>query len=71
MTYFWPLYSPTVKRVVITSSMAAVLQSGRPQKTYTENDWNDQSSREVESKGKDALPIHKYRTSKVLAEQGT
>ncbi|KIJ56201.1 hypothetical protein M422DRAFT_219369 [Sphaerobolus stellatus SS14] len=62
-------HAPGVKRIVITSSMAAVLQAGGPQKTFTENDWNTQSPKEVEEKGKDALAIHKYRTSKALAER--
>ncbi|KAG8915735.1 methylglyoxal reductase (NADPH-dependent) gre2 [Tulasnella sp. 408] len=64
-------HGTSVQRIVITSSRASVLndkpQAGWP--TFDETDWNDVSPREVELKGKDAEPMHKYRASKVLAER--
>ncbi|KAG8937757.1 methylglyoxal reductase (NADPH-dependent) gre2 [Tulasnella sp. 408] len=64
-------HGTSVRRVVITSSKASIVndkaQAGWP--TFDEADWNDVSPREIELKGKDAEPIHKYRASKVLAER--
>lgn len=63
-------YAPGVKRVVITSSVAAIVHNkGREGVTYDESDWNNDSPKEVEEKGRNATPIHKYRVSKVLAER--
>ncbi|KAG9048778.1 methylglyoxal reductase (NADPH-dependent) gre2 [Tulasnella sp. UAMH 9824] len=64
-------HGTSVRRVVITSSKASIVndkpQAGWP--TFDETDWNDVSPREIELRGKDAEPIHKYRASKVLAER--
>jgi hypothetical protein len=65
------IFSSTVQRVVITSSMAAILEiPEKGQVVLSETDWNELSVREVKTKGRDAAPIHKYRTSKTLAERG-
>jgi dihydroflavonol-4-reductase len=48
-----------VKRVVLTSSMAAVTDSPDPKHTYTEDDWNELSS----------LKRNPYYYSKVMAER--
>jgi len=69
--------APTVKRVVITSdtSNAHGLVTEQPPEpgegfpVLDESVWNTISPREVERKGKDAAGIHKYRTSKYLAER--
>jgi len=63
--------SPNVKRVVVTSSVAAVMSDlSRPAGTlYTEADWNEDSVKEVETKGKDTAPSQSYRASKTLAEK--
>ncbi|CDZ96967.1 d-lactaldehyde dehydrogenase [Phaffia rhodozyma] len=58
-----------VKRVVVTSSVAAVAGDKTAPYTYTEDDWNDVSIKIVEEKGKDADGGHKYRASKTLAEK--
>ncbi|TFL00648.1 D-lactaldehyde dehydrogenase [Pterulicium gracile] len=58
-----------VKRVVVTSSCAAVLTAGAEPQTYTEEDWNQASIDEVETKGKDASNMSKYCASKTLAER--
>ncbi|KAI0827008.1 NAD-P-binding protein [Trametes gibbosa] len=62
----------TVKRIVITSSCAAVVTPplpGAPPRVFDENDWNDVAVREVREKGPSASPLDMYRASKVLAER--
>jgi len=61
-------YGPTVKRVVITSSVAACLGLKEGQYTYTEADWNEDSPGIVEKEGTNA-GWHLYRASKVLSER--
>lgn len=59
-----------VKRVVITSSGAAVQEFGvaPERRVYSEADWNRKSIREVETKGEGADQLEKYCASKTLAE---
>jgi len=62
--------NPDVKRVVITSSVAAVMDSTlKPPHTFTEKDWNTISPAACEKDGKNASGSDKYRASKTLAEQ--
>ncbi|EIN05349.1 NAD(P)-binding protein [Punctularia strigosozonata HHB-11173 SS5] len=60
-----------VKRIVVTSSVAAVtdFSTGAGQVTYTEKDFNEESPKEVQEKGRGATPMHIYCASKVLAEK--
>ncbi|KAI0342089.1 NAD-P-binding protein [Trametopsis cervina] len=58
-----------VKRVVVTSSVAAVLEILPDPPVFTEEHWNGQAVKNVEEKGKDASPADKYRASKTLAEK--
>ncbi|KAK7472035.1 hypothetical protein VKT23_000146 [Stygiomarasmius scandens] len=58
-----------VKRVVITSSTAAVLRVVTSPTVFSEKDWNDQAIQEVEEKGRAVLNAVKYRASKTLAEK--
>ncbi|CCO29407.1 Putative uncharacterized oxidoreductase C513.07 [Rhizoctonia solani AG-1 IB] len=63
-------YAPNVQRIVITSSVAAIMDGSKPSGTvFTENDWNTFSLREVETKGRAAAGGDKYRASKTLAEK--
>ncbi|KAK7045109.1 D-lactaldehyde dehydrogenase [Favolaschia claudopus] len=62
-------HKTSVKRVIITSSCAAILQIEPEPKTFSEFDWNEQSVQEVTEKGRDAAQMSKYRASKVLAEK--
>ncbi|KAJ7230091.1 hypothetical protein GGX14DRAFT_409938 [Mycena pura] len=62
-------YGTAVKRVVVTSSCAAVSTVSDQPQFLSEVNWNDQSPREVEQKGRDASGAAKYRTSKILAER--
>ncbi|KAF8335947.1 NAD-binding protein [Cantharellus anzutake] len=61
-------HGPSVKRIVITSSVASLIVPKDGTYTFTESDWNTYSPSCVEQKGKNA-GIHKYRASKVLAER--
>ncbi|KAI0262296.1 NAD(P)-binding protein [Gloeopeniophorella convolvens] len=64
-------HGSTVKRVVITSSVAAIFKSttSKTTQTYTEEDWNDPAIEEVRVKGKAAGPPAFYLASKALAER--
>lgn len=57
------------KRVVITSSIAAILEPTNEVKTFTENDWNTFSVNLIKEKGDYSPPAEMYRASKTLAEQ--
>ncbi|KAI0777493.1 NAD-P-binding protein [Trametes elegans] len=67
----------TVKRVVITSSCTAVMTPPHPPapgvppqaRVFSEHDWNEYSVEEVRTKGRAALPMDKYRASKVHEER--
>ncbi|WRT68379.1 uncharacterized protein IL334_005355 [Kwoniella shivajii] len=62
--------NPDVQRVVVTSSVASVMNSNiKPPHTFTEKDWNDVSPKECEEQGKNASGQAKYRASKALAER--
>lgn len=54
----------------MTSSCAAITEVLPNPKVFTELDWNEQSIREVEEKGRNAANLAKYRASKILAERG-
>jgi len=58
-----------IKRIVITSSFAAILNPYPPVYTFTEKDWNTFSIEEFEKKGKNIDPMNAYRASKTLAER--
>ncbi|CDO69083.1 hypothetical protein BN946_scf184992.g32 [Trametes cinnabarina] len=62
-------YGTSVKRVVITSSTAAVLTPASEPHVFSEADWNEASIQEVKEKGRDAGGAAKYRASKTLAER--
>ncbi|KAJ5725567.1 uncharacterized protein N7483_006924 [Penicillium malachiteum] len=56
-------YAPSVKRVVITSSFAAILNSDRHPKVYSEQNWNPVTWEEARDHAK------VYRASKTFAEK--
>ncbi|KAJ7076683.1 D-lactaldehyde dehydrogenase [Mycena belliarum] len=62
-------YGTSVKRVVVTSSCAAVLNISPEPQFLSELDWNDQAVKEVEEQGRGASAASKYRASKTLAER--
>jgi nucleoside-diphosphate-sugar epimerase len=59
-----------IKRVVVTSSLAAVTSDTKTPRVYTEEDWNDATVKVVEEKGAEAGVGAVYSASKVLAERG-
>lgn len=59
----------TLKSVVVTSSIGAVIGAQAPPYTYTEADWNETSLAEVKRLGKDTPGGHIYRASKTAAER--
>ena len=59
-----------IKRVVITSSLAAVLSTDAPEGLYAEDVWNDEAVRIVAEQGRKAPGDVKYMASKTLAERG-
>ncbi|KAF6748856.1 D-lactaldehyde dehydrogenase [Ephemerocybe angulata] len=58
-----------LKRIVITSSIAAVWTTGPGARTFSEEDWNTQYVSEVEKLGSKTDPMTVYGASKVLAEK--
>ncbi|KAG8932119.1 methylglyoxal reductase (NADPH-dependent) gre2 [Tulasnella sp. 408] len=62
-------YAPTVKRVVLTSSIASVYHA-KEGLTYDETDWNVDAPKAVEELGRDSPGPVMYSASKVLAERG-
>ncbi|KAG2007013.1 D-lactaldehyde dehydrogenase [Coprinopsis cinerea AmutBmut pab1-1] len=58
-----------VKRIVITSSIAAITETLPHPKTFSEKDWNEGSLKEVKEKGRDTAVLTKYQASKTLAER--
>ncbi|KAH7921695.1 D-lactaldehyde dehydrogenase [Leucogyrophana mollusca] len=62
-------HGTSLKRIVVTSSCAAVLHDDPNPQEFDESDWNEQSL-EILAKGGPALTgIMKYRASKTLAEK--
>ncbi|KAJ7034205.1 D-lactaldehyde dehydrogenase [Mycena alexandri] len=59
----------SIKRVVVTSSTAAVLNVAPTPQILDESNWNDQAVEEVTEKGRAASAAAKYRVSKMLAER--
>jgi len=60
--------NPAVKRIVITSSFASIMdfsKGSRPGYSYTEADWNPMTREEARSAG----PVAAYLVSKTLAEK--
>lgn len=60
-----------VKRIIVTSSCAAVM--ARPEKPtrFSEVDWNTTAPKQVEEQGSNTPMAIIYRASKVLTERGT
>ncbi|KAH7085576.1 hypothetical protein BKA63DRAFT_20804 [Paraphoma chrysanthemicola] len=60
---------PSLKTVVIMSSIAAVKNAAKPPYTFTEKDWNDTAEKLCEAKGTDTPGPVIYSASKVAAEK--
>jgi nucleoside-diphosphate-sugar epimerase len=62
-------YGSTTKRVVLTSSVAAVREDSPVPRIFTESSWNNSAIEAVEAKGSAAGPGAFYKASKTLAEK--
>ena len=59
-----------MKRVVITSSYASIVDSRKKRPhTFSEKDWNTEATDLLEKEGKDLNQNKAYSASKTLAEQ--
>ena len=58
-----------VRRIVLTSSVAAIRENGPTPRNFDETNWNNAAVTEVESKGSAAGPTLIYLASKTLAER--
>ncbi|KAK4686185.1 hypothetical protein P7C73_g3948, partial [Tremellales sp. Uapishka_1] len=58
-----------VKRIVVTSSVAAIMMPKTGAFTFTEECWNTESPEVIEKEGDKASGPHMYRASKTLAER--
>ncbi|KAF6748857.1 D-lactaldehyde dehydrogenase [Ephemerocybe angulata] len=63
--------SDKLKRIVITSSVAALWTPSPGARTFSEEDWNTEYVSEVEKLGSKTDPMTVYGASKVLAEKAT
>ena len=64
------LRGPQLKRIVVTSSVAAV-NPFEAEGVLDESSWNEFSVNEARSKGRAAAQADKYMASKALAEKGS
>ncbi|CAL1707943.1 unnamed protein product [Somion occarium] len=62
-------YGTNIRRIVITTSTAAMVRPTNTPIVFTEDDWNDASIQEVKEKSRDAPGYIKYFASKTLAER--
>jgi len=60
----------SVKRIVVTSSTAAVNDLPSEPSVYSEDNWNEIAISKVEELGREATGMYKYKASKALAEKG-
>jgi len=58
-----------IKRIIVTSSAAALVTLSQLSRTYDEKDWNEEAPKQVEETGSDTPPMVIYRASKTLAEK--
>lgn len=59
----------SVKRIIVTSSCAAVKERQETRTNIDETSWNESSIVECEEKGKNAHPLDMYSASKTIAEK--
>ncbi|CEH16095.1 d-lactaldehyde dehydrogenase [Ceraceosorus bombacis] len=63
-------HGTSVKRVIIFSSFAAIVEVSKPVPTvFNEESWNETHAKESAEKGEDQDPLAAYRASKTLAER--
>ena len=59
----------TVKRFILTSSVAAIREETTTPRVFNETNWNNAAVEAVNAKGSDAGPVVIYLASKTLAEK--
>lgn len=62
-------YGTGVRRIVLTSSVAAVRETQPTARNFDETNWNNAAVEAVKSKGSAAGPVMIYLASKTLAER--
>ncbi len=62
-------HGSTVKRLILTSSVAAVREETAVPRVFTESNWNNSAVEAVKTKGSEAGPVAIYLASKTLAEK--
>jgi nucleoside-diphosphate-sugar epimerase len=62
-------HGSSLKRLVLTSSVAAVRDQTTVPRTFNESNWNDAAVETVKTKGSEAGPVLIYLASKTLAEK--
>lgn len=62
-------HGSSVKRIILTSSGAAILARPSEPTLYSEEDWNDESVQDIEQNGANAKPESGYRASKTISER--
>jgi nucleoside-diphosphate-sugar epimerase len=61
--------SPTLKHIVLTSSIAAIISTKEAPYNFTEKDWNNESEVELARLGPETPGKEIYRASKALSEK--
>ena len=64
-------FSPTVKRIVYTTSTATMVKPTTVPLVFDESNWNEYAIEETMKQGRNASGWLKYFASKTLAEKGT
>jgi len=62
-------HGSTLKRLILTSSVAAVREETAVPRTFNESNWNNSAVEAVKTKGSAAGPVMIYLASKTLAEK--
>jgi hypothetical protein len=62
-------HGDSLKRLILTSSVAAVREDTTVPRVFTESNWNNSSVDAVKTKGSEAGPVATYLASKTLAEK--
>jgi nucleoside-diphosphate-sugar epimerase len=62
-------HGSALKRLILTSSVAAVRNQSTVPSTFNESNWNDPAVETVKTKGSEAGPVLIYLASKTLAEK--
>jgi nucleoside-diphosphate-sugar epimerase len=62
-------HGDSLKRLILTSSVAAVREDTTVPRVFTESNWNNAAVEAVKTKGSAAGPVTTYLASKTMAEK--